>query len=93
DEFLRGLLVLPDNRVVMGASNTLIFYDLNARQVLSHLQLTDDPKNAVFDIQVFPEDFDLPPVSLQEKVGTVIGFSGQEILWKGSPDAHSGSHS
>ncbi len=92
DEFLRGLLVLPGHRVVMGASNTLVIYDLKARQILNKIELTNDPKNAVFDIQFFPDGFDLPPASLQEKIGTVIGFEGRNILWEERPGAHSGSH-
>jgi hypothetical protein len=93
DEFLRGLLVLPDRRLIIGAGNALLTYDLKTRRTLSTYPLTQDPRDSVFDIQFFPSDFELPPASLAEKIGKVIGFEGRTILWEGQPGANSGPHS
>lgn len=93
DEFLRGLLVLPNGQLALGAGSALLIYDLKAREVVSNIQLTDDPRNSVFDIQILPPDFELPPVSLHEKIGRVIGFEGRRIIWEGTAGAHSRSHS
>ena len=93
EKFLRGLLVFPDRRLVIGAGNTLLIYDLNARKIMTEILLTDDPKNFVFDIQIFPPDFELPPKSLQEKVGRIIGFDGQKPIWENEEHANSRSHS
>ena len=82
DEFLRGLLVLPNGQLAIGAGNTLLTYDLQARKILSTLSLTDDPKNSVFDIQILPPEFELPPSSLHEKIGRVLGFDGRKIIWE-----------
>ncbi len=93
DEFLRGLLVLPQGLLAIGAGSTLLIYDLNAREVISEIPLTDDPKNSIFDIQYFPADFELPPASLQEKFGNVIGFEGRNIIWEKNASAHPDPHS
>ena len=93
DEFLRGLLILPNGQLVAGAGNKLLIYDPGSRKVLSELRLTDDPNNSVFDIQIFPPEFELPPASLQEKVGRIIGFEGRHIIWEDKAGANPGSYS
>ncbi|HAV76522.1 MAG TPA: hypothetical protein DCX53_04120 [Anaerolineae bacterium] len=80
DKFLRGLLVLPNDQLAVGAGNTLMIYDLKTRSIIHQIDLSDEPQNSVFDIKELPPEFDLPPDSLQEKVGKVIGFDGQAII-------------
>jgi hypothetical protein len=82
DKFLRGLLVLPGRQLVIGAGNSLIFFDFNAQKITAEIQLSNDPLNTVFDLQILPPEFELPPASLQAKIGRIVGYSGQEVIWK-----------
>lgn len=64
--FLRGAEQLPDGNLIMGDNNLLIHFDLAGKQVLSKTMITEDTSEAVFDIKVLPDQFDLPPDSFQK---------------------------
>jgi hypothetical protein len=64
--FLRGAEQLPDGNLVMGDNNLLVHFDLAGRQVLSKTMITEDTSEAVFDVKVLPDRFDLPPQSFQQ---------------------------
>lgn len=81
DKFLRGLLELPDGRLLLGDCNTLLIFDLAARAVVDQIELSDDPMNSIFDIQIIPPDFELPPDSLEAKIGKIVAFDGQKTIW------------
>lgn len=61
--FLRGARELPDGCLLLGDHNDLIHYDLYGNKVLSRINLTKNPAEAVFDIELLPEGFKLPPES------------------------------
>jgi hypothetical protein len=85
DKFLRGLLILPNGQLAIGAGNTLLIYDLMRNETVGELQLTDDASVSIFDIKVLPEHFDLPPESLEAKFGRILGFDGPKIIWDQDP--------
>ena len=71
----------------------MLFYDFQSREIIWEVELLSDPLNTIFDIKTLPSDFELPPVSLQEKTGRLIGFEGQNVIWENIPNANSSSHS
>lgn len=81
EKFLRGLLPLPNGQLAIGAGNTLLMYDLLRKEVVDELTLTEDGNVSIFDIKVLPENFDLPPESLQAKFGRIVGFDRSNIIW------------
>jgi len=81
DKFLRGLLELPDGHLLIGDSNVLLIFDLAARAVVDQIELSPDPMNSIFDIQIMPPEFELPPDSLEAKTGKIIAFDGQKTIW------------
>ncbi len=91
ENFLRGMLVLPNQQVVLGAGNTLIILDLHTKKITAEIELSKDPLNTVFDLQVLPPDFDLPPDSLQAKIGRIAGYNGQNVIWEKVHDTYSHS--
>ena len=82
ERFLRGLLELPDGRLALGSSNNLLIFDLQTCSIVDRIELSSDPLNSVFDIQFLPPEFDLPPDSLEDKVGKIVGFDGRKVLWE-----------
>lgn len=62
-KFLRGARQLPDGSLMVGDNNFLIHFDLENQQVISKLPLTEDAAEAVFDINILPQYFELPPLS------------------------------
>jgi len=82
DKFLRGILELPAKRLAIGAGNTLLIYDLAEQKIIEEVTLSVEPLNTVFDIQILPSDFELPPDSLEAKVGRMIGFENQKVIWE-----------
>ena len=93
EKFLRGALQLPNGRLVLGASNSLLFFDLETGRVIEKVNLSDDVSNSVFDIKMLPDDFDLPPKSLEAEIGRMSHFDGREIIWEQPAHANFGSHS
>ena len=62
-KFLRGARQLPDGTILIGDNNFLIHFDLAGKKVLSKTLLIDDPSEAIFDINILPGHFELPPES------------------------------
>lgn len=81
DKFLRGLLVLQDGHVAIGAGNTLMIYDRVQKKMIHELALCEDDNVSIFDIKILPENFELPPNSLQAKFGRIVKFDGTKIIW------------
>jgi len=82
DNFLRGLLVLPNGRLAIGAGNMLLYFDRVTQKVVDEIELSDDPHDTVFDVKLLPSEFDLPPASLQAKFGAILGYKGQTVVWE-----------
>ncbi|MFZ5881204.1 MAG: hypothetical protein ACOY0R_17700 [Chloroflexota bacterium] len=82
EKFLRGLLELPDGRLALGSSNHVLIFDLGTRAIVDRIELSSEPLNSVFDIQIMPPNFDLPPDSLEAGLGQIAGYNGQKVLWR-----------
>lgn len=63
EKFLRGACELLDGSLLLGDNNSLLHYDLQDHRVLKRTIVSDDQTEAIFDIQLLPEGFDLPPDS------------------------------
>jgi hypothetical protein len=87
EKFLRGLLELPDGRLMLGSSNNLLIFDLKTCSIVDRIELSSDPLNSVFDIQIMPADFDLPPDSLEARLGQIVGYDGQKPVWSNTGSA------
>jgi len=61
--FLRGARQLPDNTLLIGDNNEMIHYDMNGKQIISKTLICEDITEAIFDINILPDDFELPPIS------------------------------
>jgi hypothetical protein len=81
DKFLRGLLELPDGRLAIGGGNALLIFDRSARQVVDTIELSSESHGTIFDIQIMPPEFELPPDSLEAKIGKIVAFDGQKTIW------------
>lgn len=66
DYFLRGARELSDGSILIGDNNYLIHFDMSNKKVLSRIRITDNPAEAVFDINLLPGHFGLPPKSFEE---------------------------
>jgi hypothetical protein len=62
--FLRGARQLPDSTILLGDNNILLLYDYSTKNIIFNLPIIPDKNEAIFDIQLLPEEFDLPPISL-----------------------------
>jgi len=85
EKFLRGLLILPNRHLAIGADNVLLIFDLEIKKIVAEIELSEDLKTSIFDIQALSSDFDLPPDSLQCRTGRIVGFAGRDILWEKNP--------
>ena len=81
DSFLRGLLELPNGQLAVGSGNSLLFFDLSEMKVIGSIQVSEKPHDTVFDIQLLPDEFILPPESLEFITGRMLGYDGERILW------------
>lgn len=93
EKFLRGALPLPDGRLALGASNTMLIFELETRRVVDTIELSNDASISVFDIKVIPDEFDMPPQSLEKEVGRIARFEGRNIIWEDKASANPDSHS
>jgi len=64
-KFVRGMALLSEDTVVVGAQNEIAVVDIVKREVRGRLRLTQDQRVAVFDIGIVPEEFEPFPDSLQ----------------------------
>jgi hypothetical protein len=81
DSFLRGLLELPNGQLVVGSGNSLLFFDLSEMKVIHSIKFSEKPHETVFDVQLLPDEFELPPESLEFITGRILGYEGERILW------------
>ncbi|HUH97122.1 MAG TPA: hypothetical protein VLZ89_07180 [Anaerolineales bacterium] len=82
EKFLRGLLVLSDGQLAIGTDNLLLVFNLQKGEVVSEIEITKDPRITIFDVQVLPPEFELPPDSLESRTGRIAGFANRNILWE-----------
>lgn len=68
DGFLRGGTSVSEKMIVLGSVGELIIFDLDSRTVQSKIQITDIPQETIFDIQILPTSYELPPYSFNEKL-------------------------
>jgi uncharacterized membrane protein len=64
--FLRGARELIDGSILLGDNDYLIHFDMVKKQVLSRTNISPNSSEAVFDINILPEGFKLPPESFPE---------------------------
>ena len=65
-KFLRGAVVLEDNSVLLGDNNELVHFDISNKRIISRTLISEDPAEAIFDIDILPGTFSLPPESFVE---------------------------
>lgn len=63
EHFLRGACQLPNGTLLIGDNNILIHFDPSSCSVLSKTKFSDDTTEGVFDIELLPDNFSLPPDS------------------------------
>ncbi|NQU41753.1 hypothetical protein HQ520_00610 [bacterium] len=64
ERFLRGIEPLPSGELVAGAQNELIRVDFEGGRVAGRIRLSEDEREAVYDIQTLPEGFGPLPEQL-----------------------------
>ncbi|MBT6323134.1 MAG: hypothetical protein HOJ31_13235 [Anaerolineae bacterium] len=68
DGFLRGSVLVSESTLVMGSNSELIIFNLNEHSVQGRIQISDIPHESIFDIEVLPSSYDLPPRDFNEKM-------------------------
>lgn len=63
NRFLRGAKELPDSTIMVGDNNYIIRYDIKTHKILSRKMLVGDSNEAIFDLNILPDSFSLPPES------------------------------
>jgi hypothetical protein len=64
--FLRGARELSNGSLLIGDNNDVVHFSLDDRKILCRTKIAESPSEAVFDINVLPQGFDLPPKSFPE---------------------------
>ena len=64
--FLRGAKQLPDGTLLLGDGMRLLHVDLQNKKLISSSTVTGTPNNAIYDIEILPKHFSLPPKSFIE---------------------------
>ena len=59
--FLRGVTLVPENKLVLGSDGDLLVFDRVKGCLLSTMQITDIPRESVFGIENLPSNYELPP--------------------------------
>jgi len=80
DGFLRGIERIAEHTLVIGSSGELIVYDLQEQRATRKIRFSDDPKESVYDVKKLPENFSLPPVSLEEHFEASMGFKAASFV-------------
>lgn len=68
EDFLRGIEPLSETLVAVGSKYTVQIVDINEGVVVKTIQIADDPRVAIFDIQVLPDDVGPLPEALAESL-------------------------
>lgn len=82
--FLRGITMIAPNIILLGNKQELVRFDLDARQAIPFLRLTEDPVESVYDIKVLPAQFVLPPLSFNSHFEAAVGFPARALIDPGS---------
>ena len=82
DGFLRGVAYIGENNVVLGSNQEILLFDLQDRKVFDKIKITDDLNESIYDIKILPNDFSLPPISLEEHFLNSMGYDPSEIVLK-----------
>ena len=82
DQFLRGILQLSDDDLLVGSQNNILLFSLKTLEIRKQLNLSNDLNEAVFAIHEFPEYFSLPPISFESHLGKLVGFKNKEAIFK-----------
>jgi hypothetical protein len=61
--FLRGVRQLNDESLLLGDNQTLIRFDIYKQKIISMHNISDNPNESIYDINILPDHFDLPPLS------------------------------
>lgn len=80
ENFLRGARKINDQTLMLGDNNYLIHYDLRNKEVISRTLLSKNPNEAVFDIQILPEGYSLPPESFVEHHTSYLPVEQEKIF-------------
>ncbi len=59
--FLRGVRQLSDGSLILGDKQTLIRFDVVDRKIISQFIISENSNEAVYDINLLPDHFNLPP--------------------------------
>jgi hypothetical protein len=82
DKFLRGIVRIDDDLVMVGSQNDLLLFALSTKTIQKQFNLSNNPHEAVFAIHEFPDVFSLPPKSFAAHVGNLVGFNGREAIFE-----------
>lgn len=66
EKFLRGARLIDNQRIVIGDNNHLLVFNILENKVISRTLITEDHAEAIFDINILPDHFSLPPESFVE---------------------------
>jgi hypothetical protein len=64
EDFLRGIEPLTQTLIAVGSQHTVHIVDIERDTVVKKVQISDDPRVAIFDIHVLPDDVDPLPDKL-----------------------------
>jgi hypothetical protein len=85
--FLRGVGMLSENTLVIGNKDTLLYYDLETKSVLSKICISKDPLESIYDVKPLPDHFAMPPASFEALVYQATGCkSPEELVLNGSKE-------
>jgi len=79
DQFLRGVFILNDRDILVGAQNALVRFDYRNNRVLRRNPLSQDQNEAIFEIKLLPDNFSLPPQDLPERLEEYERINGKHI--------------
>ncbi len=66
NNFLRGVKVVDENSIFIGDNNFLINFNSQNKKIVSRTLISNDVNEAIFDINILPDNFKLPPKSFVE---------------------------
>lgn len=79
DGFLRGVVQISDNTLLLGSKREILVFDLSQRKVKTTFEITQDPNESIYDIKVLPDHFGNPPTSFADHFRHFVGFSSEEL--------------
>lgn len=79
DGMLCGAAGAADGGLLLGCQDEILAFDLQARSVIQKLVMIKDEGESIFDLQVLPEGWDIPPESFEDHFNRANGFRGSEL--------------